>query len=883
MIAFFQRSLSRLTSLLRKRALDADLNTELEHHLELGTQRYLAVGLAPEEARRRAQIDLGGIEQIHESHRDARTFAWIGEAIQDLAYAGRVFSHERSFTVVVLLILAIGMGLNIVVFSLVNTVLLRPLPFSESKRLVWIYNGEGNLSPHNLSAISSSIDTWEGLESQSQSLERIEAYNPFAVRSTWRLTGTGEPESVLGGSVSTELFSFLGLQPERGRLFIKEDGEKNAPLRVLLSHALWARRFQSDPNLVGRTIQLNGEAVEVIGIMPAQDRFAQIFSPALPIDFYFALNKEQLRLSGNSVALIGRMKPGIEVNSVRSDLARALERLKQQFPSRGMYYFANVTSLDHWVVGSLRAPLAFLWVAAGLMLAIVGFTFGGLLLARGIARRKELALRSALGAGRARLLRQLLTEVFALSAVGSLFGASLAYFILNYIAHRSSIAIPLLQSVQFDLTALLFTAVLCLGIAVACGLSPSWRLLARDRLQAPLNEEGRGSSGGRAHTRLRSSLVVLELALACVLVILSGLMTRSFINLVRVDWGFDPRNLLALRVDPLVPPEERVRYLEELLTQVRALPGVESAALTDCIPIERDRSWGVYPFSAHDPSEPHWAGAHVRIASPGLFATMRTQFLAGSDFSNAPVSKDEAEVIVNEALARTFWPNESALGKYIKGSFELAGRVVGVVQPTRHSGPDVDPGNEIYLNYRQVGSSSWDLIIRTSLPAVALSAQLSHLLRQGDPTLPMNQLRPLSVLVNRSLSSRRLMIIMVITFASIAVSLALFGVYQLISYTVQLQRKEIGIRMALGAEPAQVRRQIVTRTFKLAVGGIAAGALLALVSAILLRSLLYGIAPSDPITFVAVTILLLISSVVAGLVPAIQASAIDPLIALREG
>jgi predicted permease len=350
-----------------------------------------------------------------------------------------------------------------------------------------------------------------------------------------------------------------------------------------LSHQLWQRRYDSDPGIVGRTIEVNHNPVEVVGVLPPADAFSTVFFPAVRVDLFSPVINENDRNSGNTVFLIGRMKPGVTHAEVAADLNLSLDQLKQQYPDRNSYYFANTTPLHDWVAGGLKQPLLFLWIAAGLVLAIVGFNLGGLLLARGTGRAKELALRTALGAGRLRIARQLLTECFALVAIGTIFGGLVSWGFIGLLSVRTAVESPLLQKVQLDAAALGFTVLLCLATVLLCGVAPAWRLSFGGNVQNALKEEGRGSSGGRGQSRARSALVVLEVALACVLAISAGLMVRSFLNLLKVDLGFETANLVAVRIDPVIDGEGEayVNYLEATLDRVRALPGVEAAGLTD--------------------------------------------------------------------------------------------------------------------------------------------------------------------------------------------------------------------------------------------------------------------------------------------------------------
>ncbi|HVU16951.1 MAG TPA: ABC transporter permease [Candidatus Didemnitutus sp.] len=877
------RLVARIRALFQRGELDRDFEAEMEHHVAMKSEEYRRAGLDEAEALRRARAEFGGTTQAREMHREARGLPALEEIGRDLGFAFRVWRRERRFAAIALLILMVGIGLNTTVFSLVNTVLLRPVPFANADRLVFIHNWYDGISFHDLSGITSQIPTWEGLQEANRSLEQIEAYDPFSVRQTYRLTGSGEPESILGLNVSPGLFPLLGVAPQLGRLLRNDDANKDAPGRIILSDQLWRRRYNADPSIVGRTIQINGEAVEVIGVMPRIDAFSSAFFPAVRVDFFQALRKEVERSWGNVVIQIGRAKPGLSIDAVRADLNLALALAKKHDSRRDQYCTIKAMPLQEWISGNLRRPLIFLWVAAGLVLGIVCFNLGGLLLARGAARRRELAVRSALGAARGRLARQILTECGLLVAVGSLLGATLAAGFIRFLSIRSAVEIPLLQSLHLDATALAFTVLVGAATAFLCGALPAWRLARVDDLQESLREDARGTTGGRERSRTRGALVMTEVALAAILAVSAGLMVRSFFNLLRVDLGFQPRDLIAVRLD-LTNVTNRPENINALLAKVQSLPGVERAGLSDCIPVERDRSWGLYPVNRENPKDQRYAGAHVRLISPGVFAAMETPLIAGRDFTSED-RKDTAQVIiVNQSLARAFWGKENPIGRPVGG----LGRdntfttVVGVVADVRHDGPETGSGFEMYLPYTQVDETpSWDLMVRTKLPVAALTTELREGLRSIDPDVPLTKARTMQSLVDRTLSSRRLMVWLVGGFAALALLLASLGLYGIISYGVNQRTKEIGIRMALGANARVVQGQVVSETLRLALIGLGAGLAGSLLAGRLMQSLLYGVAALDVVTYLAAAVAVLGCATLAGYLPARRAARIDPMVALR--
>ncbi len=875
-----QRLAARFRALFQKPTLDADLDEELRYHLDCLIEDNLARGMTPAAARRAACLSLGSIDAATELHRDTRSVPWLEHLAQDLRHTFRQLRRERTFAVIAVLVLAIGIGLNTSVFSLINTVLLRPLPTPAAERLVEISNGDPANADRDLSSRTHQVDSWEGMLDQSRSFEAIEAYDPFSLRQTYPIeiaADTTQTSNLV--FVSQGLFPLLGLRPALGRLFSAEDAIDDGAPVMILTHQMWQQRFGADPAIIGRSVRIAGRPITIIGVLPAADTFAQLFYPAIRVDAYALLTPANRRDYGNTLQLIGRLQPDVTPPAAAADLALVMDRLRTEIPDRSNFHRANVAPLHDVLTHRLRQPLLFLGTAAALVLAIVAFNFGGLLLARGASRERELAVRVALGAGRGRLLRQLLTESAVLVALGALGGTLLAGGAIAYMAHRSSIEIPLLQGLHLDGSALAFMVAISALTAVLCGLGPAWRLsrAGHDQLES-LHQQSRSSTASRGLAQARSLLVVLEVALASALAISAGLATRSLQNVLRLDLGYEARDLYALRVDMLRPPEEHAPHLAPLLDRARALPGVTAAGLTDCLPIERDRTWGIGAFkSPTDRSRPEeFLGARVKIVSPGLFEAMGIAFLRGRDFTRLDDGEHPNVIIINERLAQRMFPDRDPIGQAT-----TLGEVIGIVGDTRHAGPESPLGFEMYLPYRQQPSGSYDLMLRSSLPLATLRQELSTSLRPLDPTLPFGQLRPMSELVDRANSSRRMLTGLIAGFSGISLGLAALGLYGVIAYTVTQRTKEIGIRMALGATTGAVRADVVSRTLRLAVLGLAVGLPLALAANRLMGTLLFEVAAFDlPIYLLAGTAVLACATA-AGLIPALRAARVDPMVALR--
>ena len=595
MIPALDRLLARLRAVFRKPALDADLDEELRHHLDALTADKITRGVPPDQARREARLALGSLDAARELHRDTRGLPLLEQLGQDLRHTGRLLHRERGFAVIAILVLAIGIGLNTTVFSLVNTVLLRPLPVPSPDRIVQISNGDPANAERGYSDRAHQVDTWEGLMAQNRTFERIEFYDPFSLRQTFPIEIDGSaPQTSNLVFVSQGLFDLLGIVPAKGRLFIPEEGVGEGLPVMMITHQLWQQRFGGDPNVIGRTVRLNGTPMTVIGVMPAADTFARAFYPAFRIDAYVVITPDNRRDWGDTLRLIGRLKPGVTPASANADLAFAMDRMLTELPDRDARHRAEVETLQDLLTARIRPPLLFLSVAAGLVLAIVAFNFGGLLLARGASQGRELAVRAALGAGRGRILRQLCTESAVLVVIGSIGGILIAAGCVHVLAERSAIEIPLLQGVRLDGAALVFMLGISALTAVLCGVGPAWHLsrAGTGSLEA-LQQSARGATAGSGLTRLRSLLVVGEVALAAALAISAGLAVRSLQNVLKLDLGYEAQDLYALRIDALRDREELAPLFDPILDRVRALPGIQAAGVTDCLPIERDRSWGI--------------------------------------------------------------------------------------------------------------------------------------------------------------------------------------------------------------------------------------------------------------------------------------------------
>ena len=807
--------------------------------------------------------------------------------LQELKYTLRTLSRDRAFTFVAVFILALAIGANIGVFSVVNTLLLRPLPFSESRQLVWIAPPPTSCG---LSCATYSADAYEEFREQSRVYQDVTGYMAFSTPDNLRLTGRGEPEPATSIEVIGNFFQVLGVQPAMGRLFTADEARGGPHPIALLANAYWRRQFNSDPAIIGKAIELNGTPITIVGVLPDSFDFGAVFSPGAKVDLFTPLDLNLERNWGNIVTLLGRLKPGVTVAQALDDANRIAPNIyfNVRYPQTLGRYKGDLipVPLKDYITGKLRRSLIALWCAVGAILLIAGVNLSNLLLARSAARAKEFAVRGALGASRGRIVRQLLMESLVLSGIGAAFGLGLALMLIAWLAHQGSLALPLLGTLRIDGQALGWAVVVAVLTATIFGLLPGLRI-ASGNLQEVLKDSGAGAGLGRKHERVRAALVVSEIALACVLLVSAGLLLRSFLKVLDVDLGFQPARAASIKVDydDSAPTGEasqakRGEIFQQIIARVGALPGVEAAGMSDYLPLGPNREWDqpvpqgkiFAPGELPDPL--------VYVISPGFIRAMGIG-LRGRDFTWADGPHSERVVLINASAARVYWPGEDAVGKILMRDKEQD-RVVGVVDDVHEETVEGGAGSQIYYPAMQQGPSGAQLVIRTSLPPATLAASVLHSLRELNPKQPAAEFRPIQAIVDRAVSPRRFFILLVAAFAGLGLLLAALGIYGVISYSVTQRTQEIGIRMALGATTGQVQLGVIGRTLRLTLIGIATGSIASLVVARAIAALLFGTTPTDPVTFAAVILALAMVALFAGYLPARKASRIDPMVALRN-
>ena len=797
--------------------------------------------------------------------------------LQDLRYTLRTLRRAPAFTAFAILIAGLGIGASATVFSVVNTLLLRPLPFHQPERLVWIAN-------HDISGLSgqtTQVNHFLDLKQLNHSFTDMAAYFAFYGVGDTTLTGAGDPERLSGVPVSQNFFPLLGVKPQIGRLFNDDECKWHGPKAVLLSHGLWVRRFASDPAIVGRALTLNDEPVTVAGVLPASFDFATIFAPGRHIDLYFPfpLTNETNRW-GNTIAIIGRLRPNVTVGSAQAEMTVLGEQLTRAHPERNNFE-GRLKPLADYVSGRLRLALLVLACAVGVVMLIVCTNLSNLLLARTAARQKEIAIRTAVGAGRGRLVRQMLTEGIVLSVCGGAVGLLLALAGVGALSRLDAMRIPLLQNVTIDGTALAFTLGIAVVTGVVFGLAPAVQISA-GALHDSLKDSSRGATAGRGRSWMRSALVVVEIAFACVLLVGAGLLIRSFLRVLDVSLGFQPEHAATVRVDPdsrYRTPAQQNAYFDEVLRRARGIAGVEAAGLTDALPLGRNRSWGAGE-KGHVYPKGKYPVAYVRVVTDGYLRAMGIPLTAGRDLSERDTPETQPVMLINETMARTLFPGQSALGRIIRACGER--QVVGVAKDVRHLALEEAAGLEMYLPIRQCRDfASVDLVVRTTLPPAGLAAKLRAELKPIAPAISGSEFRPVQDLVDTAVSPRRFIVMLLSCFALFALILASLGIYGVISYSVSQRTQEIGIRMALGATAARLEAGILLHTLGLAALGMLLGAAASLVLARAISGLLYGVSGRDPATFAGMLAVLTLVAAAAGYVPARRAARIDPTAALR--
>jgi predicted permease len=810
----------------------------------------------------------------------------MGSILQDLRYAMRQLRQSPSFAFTALLTLALGIGANVAVFTLVSTLMFRPLPFANAKSLVWIAPPAAKCG---FSCATYSSDAFDEFRAESRSYQDVTGYYAFTTADNLRLTGMGEPVPATGIFVIGNFFHILGVQPALGRLFTADEYRTGARPAAILANAYWRRQFAADPAIVGKAIELNGQQATVVGVLPASFDFGAVFAPGTRADLFTPLILDDARNEGNIVTMIGSLKPGISAAQAQADARLVEPHLCWQVKrpdSCGTYKNMQVQPLKQYVSGRLRRPLILLWSAVGMILLIACVNLSNLLLARSAARSKEFAMRCALGASRGRIVRQLLLESLVLSAGGALLGLGLAYFMVSWLAHQGAIALPLLSSVHIDGMVLGWTMLVAVFSALLFGLIPGMHM-AGGNLQAALKDSGPGAGQARKQDRIRSMLVISEVALACMLLVGAGLLLRSFQRVLDVDLGFQPDRAAAIKVDyndnaptDVDSANKRAAIFQQMQSRVASLPGVEAAGIVDFLPLGHNRSWGPPVPKGRTYRDGQLPNPLVYVITPGYLRAMGMK-MHGRDFTWEDGPKSESVIMLNRAAASFFWPGQDPVGKIVtlNGSDR---RIVGVVDDVREDSVEDASGWQVYFPATQEAPEGAELVVRTGLPPAVLAQSVLRTLRELNPRQPVVEFRPIRQFVDSAVSPRRFFMLLIAAFAALGLLLAVLGIYGVISYTATRQTQEIGIRMALGATRSSVVAMVMRGALLQALIGLVVGIPSALLAGRLMANQLYGIGSCDPFALAGATIVLGLCATVASLIPACRAASVEPMKALRS-
>ena len=785
---------------------------------------------------------------------------------QDLRYGVRMMLKNRSFTAIAVLTLALGIGANTAIFSVVNGVLLQALPFKDSDRLVMVWETIPKSNVFENTPAPAMLARWR---------ERSTVFEDLATWTTisFNLTGTGDPERLSGLRASANLFPLLGAKPALGRAFSVEEDQPGNHRVAVISHGLWQRRFGSDPKLTDKSLTLNGQSYSVIGVMP---RGFQLYFSNIDVWVPLAFTTKEAQDWNRILWVIGRLKPNVSQAQAQGEM-KVITTEGKPDSTIGV----NVVPLRQQLAGDLRSGLLIILAATGFVLLIVCANVANMMLARAATRQKEVAVRLALGAGRMRLVRQLLTESLLLAGVGGVAGLIIAYWGVPLLVSLMPGQLAHFGEITVSRQVLGFTLLVALITGLVFGLLPALQA-TRLNLMTTLKEGGRDSSvSGRG--LIRSLLVVTEVALALMLLIGAGLMLRSFQKLYEVDLGFKPERLLAMRVpltsDKYQDPQKRIAFWDELLPRLEALPGVESVGAITGLPI-RSSAYGGFFIPEGRPKDQGILAYH-RTINPGYFQTMGIPLLKGRHFDQKDVLNSGLVVIVSETMARAAWPNEDAVGKRMQWGGGDYFAVVGVVRDVRVA-QTAKPGPHVYLPYRQrEAMSPEDLVIRTKSDPVGLIAAVREQVRAIDPDQPISGMSTMDQLLWRSTAQQRFNFTLMGIFAALALTLAMIGIYGVMSYMVAHGTREIGIRMALGARSSDVIKLILGKGALLSLVGVVIGSAGALALTRLMGTLLFGVSPTDPVTFVTVAAILIGIALLACWIPARRATKVDPMVALQ--
>jgi putative ABC transport system permease protein len=885
---------SRIASLWRNIAhrsrVDEQLDEELSAYVDLVAAEHARAGMTASQARRTALLQLGGVEGVKMQVREARTGAWLEAFAHDVQYGARGLKKTPGFTLAATLTLALGIGATTSMFSLMNAVLLRPLPFHDPDRLVRVYEqrandgNRGEVSGHEFVAWRERNHTLAGLA--------LFSWREF------NLTGSGEPQAVTAMEVSANFFTVEGITPLLGRAFAMGEDATGADRVAVLTSSLWRKRYGADSAIIGRSILLDGARVTVVGVMPPLEGFESDLW--VPMD----LPAEVQRVGKHSNYVVGRLKPGVSLAAAQSDLSAAAIFVAEQFPNDNAGHGVAITSQYDDTVQNVRRPVLVAFGAVAFVLLIACVNVAHLMLKRAAVRQKEVAIRMALGASRRRVVAQLLAEGVLLSVLGGAFGVMLAVWASHVLPTLQAVRIPRLATVAIDSRVLAVTCLLSIFTGMISGVAPALQA-TRPKLRQWMGE-GRGTTGG-VSSRLTGAFVISEVALALVLLIGAGLLIQSFARLLRVNPGFNPDRVLAVSL-ALPPsryptPQQSARAFTQLSARLAALPGVKSVGAASSVPLSGCCNNIPVSIEGRPPAPRGESETAVwNTVTPGYFHTMGIRLVQGRDFSESDARialplvrywpeapyparfndpQPQPVAVISETMARQYWPGTNPIGKRFRILFSPWLTVAGIVSDVRHAALGGPPTPDMYLPHSQEPDVSMVMVIRTAGPPMELAASVRREIHAFDRDLPVDQMASMEQVIGKSVGRSRFNALLIGVFGAVALLLSLVGTYGVIAYGVAQRTHEIGIRAALGASATDVLSMILGRALRLTLAGVAIGVAGALALTRLLEGLLFGVTPTDPVTFIAISGLLAVVSLAASYLPTRRAMRVDPLIAMR--
>ncbi|MFZ0819756.1 MAG: ABC transporter permease [Candidatus Acidiferrales bacterium] len=886
-MAWLRVQLKRISGLFHRKQSERELHDEFNAHLEMAVEENLRRGMTLGEARSAARRDFGGVEQFKEIYRERRGLPMLETFLQDLRFGARMLRKNPGFTVIAVITLALGIGANTAIFSVVNSLLLTPPHFKQPDRLVMVWETQPSTTWHQGPVSPANYFQWQ---------EHNTVFEQMAVMydDHVNLTGDSDPEQVAYQAVTPNMLAMLGTDPILGRTFSAQDGVPGNDDVVILSYRLWQRRFGGDRNVVGKKIQLDNHTNTIVGVMP---RGFQMFIKRGSFTGEQAELWESIAFTAKSrvprgryLTSVARLKPGVSLAQAQTQMDAIANSLEKQWPDFDKGWGVELVPLKEQLVGQIRRPLLVLLGAVAFVLLMGCTNVANLLLGRAAGRQREIAVRAALGADRGRVIRQLLTESLLLSVLGGVAGLLLAVRGTKALLALGPKNMLAGTPVSLDWRVMAFTMVVSLATGILFGLGPSLVALSSN-LNEALKEGSRDTRGGRRGNRLRAALVIAEMSLAVVLLVGAGLCVRSFFLLTSVDAGFNPHNLLTLKISlpnaSYADDGKKIAFFQQLRKHIAALPGVIAASADSWLPFTTMGAATGFQIEGRPKlSDADQPATDVRVIEPDYFHAMEIPLLAGREFNEREATTVSHVVIVNQALATRYFPGESPIGRRITVAMgdeteKNPSQIIGVVGDVKHEGLNTTPGAMVYWPHPELTLPFTTYVVRTTGNPLALVDAVRQQVKQLDPSLPISDVATMEERMSDSVAQARFSTLLLGIFAMVAIVLASVGIYGVTSYAVTSRLHEIGIRMAIGAQPGDVERMFIRQGMIFTLAGLSVGLLVSFGLTKLMEGLLFGVSPHDPLTFLAMAGLLTLVALLACYLPARRATRVDPLIALR--